>query len=157
MLELSLTLEQIASWLAKQKTEHYLCQHCHGLHIVRMQKNGNVSEAKMEIVDDILSYRIMVEIRQTAIPTLVAELSLINASTPLLKLFLDINDDSAPKLVIMHSMICGEGLSYQQFVFFTQQVEEEALNIIAELRQCDMLANTQLLVYPNASPSHTYH
>lgn len=158
MLETSfLTLEQIVAWLSKLSTEYYQCQHCIGLHIVRIQKSGDVCDAKIELIDDILSYRIVAEIRQTAIATLVAELSIINASSRFLKVFLEITDNSTPKLVILHALPCNEGLTYRQFANFIQQVEEEALHIIYELKQCDMLSNKQLLIYPNISISHTYH
>lgn len=157
MLETSLTLEHIAAWLSKLKTDYYQCQDCLGLHIVRIQKSGDVCDAKIELIDDILSYRIVVEIRQTAIATLLAELSVINASSRFLKIFMEMLDDSTPKLVIMHSIACGEGLSFRQFTVFLQQIEEEALQIIGELKQCDMLSNTQLLIYPNSTLSQTYH
>lgn len=157
MLKTSLTLEDISGWLSRLETEHYQCQGGVGLHITRVQKSGDICMARVEFIDEILSYRLVTEIRQSAIATLLAELSIINSSSRFLKIFIDLVDDSSPKLVIMHSVDCSEGLSFRQFANFIQQIEEEALQIIAELKQCDILATTQLPVFPEARISHTYH
>lgn len=52
---------------------------------------------------------------------------------------IDIQDEGHPNLVLMHSVLCGEGVSRSQFLLFMQQVEEEALQIVSELKQSEIL------------------
>ncbi|QIQ21219.1 YbjN domain-containing protein [Zophobihabitans entericus] len=134
------SFEQIMSWLDEAGIGYYQCEHCQALHIKHIQSLNDVYDAKIDFIDDILYYTLIAEVRPSAVPTLMTELSQINAASPIIKAYLDIQDDSSPKLVLLHSVNCGEGLSVNQFSLFLLRVEEDALQVINEVKNCDLLA-----------------
>ncbi|WP_392565072.1 hypothetical protein RHO15_05465 [Utexia brackfieldae] len=156
-MEISIDSKQLTDWLTMLGTAYYQCEYCQGLHIVRVKDQNEIDDAKIELIDDILYYRITVEVKQSAIASLIADLSLINASSPILKVFLELQDEGNAKFVIMHTISCGEGLSLKQFILFMQQFEEQALQLVSELKQCDVLIDAALPNSTALSSSQTYH
>lgn len=133
--------ENVMSWLDELNIAYYQCENCQALHIPHIQMLNDVYDAKVDLVDDVVYYTIIAEIKPSAILTLIAELSQINAASPLVKVYLDIQDDNYPKLMISHALSCGEGISLSQFALFLLQIEEEALQVISELKNCDFVVN----------------
>ncbi|MCO6524107.1 MAG: hypothetical protein J6562_03690 [Candidatus Schmidhempelia sp.] len=139
MIKMSLDLQSIMYWLTELNTDYYHSQNGEFLYIKRLTNNNEIINAKLALIDDILYYYIRVAVRASMITNLIAEMSAINAASPILKIYLDIEDEGHPNLVLMHSVLCSEGLSRSQFLLFVQQVEEEALQIVSELKQSEIL------------------
>lgn len=150
--------EKVMSWLDELNIGYYQCENCQALHIPHIQMLNDVYDAKVDLVDDVIYYTIITEIRPSAILTLVSELSQINAASPLVKVYLDMQDDNYPKLMIAHALSCGEGISLNQFSLFLLQIEEEALQVISELKNCDFLINSPTDTAVNTyTSSKIYH
>ena len=74
-----------------------------------MQNVDGVFDAKIDILDDMLVFSALAEVRPTAIVPLIANLSQINASSLLVKTFMDIQDSAMPKLVVCYSLPLSAG------------------------------------------------
>jgi len=138
-------LSTIAQWLRKLNVEFYQCDNCSALHLSYLQKIEGVHDAKVELVDDILITSIIAEIKSSAIITLLGELSQINKSTFLSKVYLDVNDNNESKIIFSYAMHVAEGLTFNQFSLSLASLEEEALQVISELYHCDLLINNHHL------------
>ncbi len=78
-----------ASSLAR-RTGHHLfeCDNCRALHLPHMQNFDGVFDAKVDLVNDILLFTAMAEVKPSALLALSADLSAINASSLTVKAFL---------------------------------------------------------------------
>lgn len=133
------TLEEIASWLDELSIDAYRCENCQALHLSHLQNLRDVYDAKLELVDDVLNFIIITEIKMSAIVPLLAELSQINANLSLVKAYLDIADDNYPKLNFSYALHGGEGILAEQFASMLAIVEDEVLQVISELNSYDLL------------------
>ncbi|NEY10739.1 YbjN domain-containing protein, partial [Yersinia pestis] len=95
--------------------------------------------AKIDLVDNIILFSALAEVRPTALIPLVADLSQINASSLTVKAFIDIQDDNLPKLIVCQSLVVEVGVTIEQFGYFMQQCEEQISMIIMEARANDLL------------------
>ncbi|WP_392563899.1 YbjN domain-containing protein [Orbus wheelerorum] len=151
-------LSTIAQWLKKLNVEFYQCDNCAALHLSYLQKIEGVHDAKIELIDDILITSIEAEIKSSAIISLLSELSQINKSTFLTKVYLDVNDNNEPKIVFSYAMHVAEGLTFNQFSLSLASLEEEALQVISELYNCDLLnSNNHLSDEVHFQTSNIFH
>ena len=90
----------LRTWLDQMKLSCFECDSCQALHLPHMQNVDGVFDAKIDILDDMLVFSALAEVRPTAIVPLIANLSQINASSLLVKTFMDIQDSAMPKLVV---------------------------------------------------------
>lgn len=148
----------IANWLKKLNVTYYQCENCTALHLAHLQKFGGIADAKVDLLDDIITISIVSEIKQSAIPALLSELSQINSSTFLAKVYLDVNDSDLPKIIFSYSMHAAEGITFNQFSLSLSSLEEEVLQIVSELESCDLLLNSDSVVSRAMQYSpQTYH
>ena len=112
---------------------------CQALHLPHMQNFDGVFDAKLDLVDNVILFSALAEVKPTALIPLVADLSQINASSLTIKAFVDIQDDNLPKLIVCQSLSIAVGVAYEQFAHFMQQGEEQISMVILEARANDLL------------------
>lgn len=104
-----------------------------------MQNFDGVFDAKVDLVDNVILFSALAEVKPTTLIPLVANLSLINASSLTVKAFVDIQDDNLPKLIVCQSLSIAVGVTLEQFTHFMQQGEEQISMVILEARENDLL------------------
>lgn len=97
-----------------------------------MQNFDGVFDAKLDLVDNVILFSALAEVKPTALIPLAGDLSQINASSLSAKAFLDIQDDNLPKLIVCQSLSITAGLTYGQFAYFMKQSEEQISMIVME-------------------------
>lgn len=132
-------LAMMRRWLEQLGISFFECDACQALHLPHMQNIDGVFDAKVDLVDNVILFSALSEIRPTGLIPLVADLSQINASTLTVKVFIDIQDDNMPKLIICQSLSAGAGVALTQFRHFLQEAEEQVAQIIMEARANDLL------------------
>ena len=115
------------------------CDSCQALHLPHMQNFDGVFDAKLDLVDNVILFSALAEVKPTALIPLVADLSQINASSLTIKAFVDIQDDNLPKLIVCQSLSIAVGVTLEQFTHFMQQGEEQISMVILEARANDLL------------------
>lgn len=80
-----------------------------------MQNFDGIFDAKIDLINDVILFSALAEVKPSALLALASDLSAINASSLTVKAFLDIQDDNLPKLVVCQSLFSGAGLSFKQF------------------------------------------
>ena len=90
-----------------------------------MQNFDGIFDAKIDLINDVILFSALAEVKPSALLALASDLSAINAGSLTVKAFLDIQDDNLPKLVVCQSLCAGAGLSFQQFAWFMRQSEEQ--------------------------------
>ena len=80
---------------------------------------------KSILINDVILFSALAEVKPSALLALASDLSAINASSLTVKAFLDIQDDNLPKLVVCQSLFSGAGLSFKQFAWFMRLSEEQ--------------------------------
>lgn len=136
-------IAKLREWLVQLKTSYFECDNCQALHLPHMQNIDGIFDAKVDIVENILVFSVLAELKPTSIITLLANLSQINASSLTAKAFMEINDESLPKLVVSQSFPLLAGMTCNQFSSFLQQAEEQMAAIIFEVYNNDLLYSGQ--------------
>ncbi|EFB74056.1 Putative bacterial sensory transduction regulator [Providencia rustigianii] len=139
----SLNIPQLREWLDQLKTSYFECDSCSALHLPHLQNIEGIFDAKLDIVNDVLVLSALAELKPTAIITLVANISQINASSLTAKVFLEINNENLPKLVVSQSFPAKAGMSYEQFKLFMEQADEQISGIVYEIFSNDLLYTNQ--------------
>lgn len=129
----------LCEWMDKQHIEWFECDSCQALHLPAMQNFDGVFDAKLDIAENVLLFTARAEVRPSALLSLAGELSHINASSLTAKAFLDIQDETIPKLIVCQSLNIECGITRSQFVYFMQQSEAQASMIIMEAYASHML------------------
>ena len=122
--------DSLLSWLESLKIEHYMCGQCQGIHISELQEHEGVFESRLFLEHDCLIFTTEVDIRNSALLAVNAELPKLNGTFANLKLFVDISDDSPARLIICDTQWVSAGLSKDQFDVFLQSAigaKQEAL------------------------------
>ena len=122
----------IKRWLEQANITHYICDNCHGLHISELQSREGVLDARLFVEDDGLLMTTELEVRPSMLFAVQAQLSELNLSYPSLKLFLDVNDDSMPRLVACDLLLSREGVSQAQFLHFIQATIDATAQLLEE-------------------------
>lgn len=133
-------LDTLRQWLDELGISFYECDTCQALHLPHMQNFEGIYDAKVDLVDDIILFSAMAEVKPSALLPLASDLSAINASSLTVKAFLDIQDDNLPKLVVCQSLFAAPGVNFKQFSWFMRQSEEQISMVILE-------ANAQQLLF----------
>ena len=132
-------ISQLREWLDQLKTSYFECDSCAALHLPHMQNIDGIFDAKLDIINNVLVLSALAELKPTAIITLVANISQINASSLTAKVFLEINNENLPKLVVSQSFSLGAGMTYRQFSHFIQEAEEQISSIVFEIFTTNLL------------------
>ena len=134
------TLDILRRWLEEIGVTIFECDTCQALHLPHMQNFDGVYDAKIDLVDNIVLFSALAEVKPSALLPLASDLSSINASSLTVKAFLDMQDDNLPKLVVCQSLFSGAGLSFKQFSWFMRLSEEQIYMVMME-------ANAHHLLY----------
>ncbi|HHR5900086.1 TPA: YbjN domain-containing protein [Providencia alcalifaciens] len=132
-------ISQLREWLDQLKISYFECDSCAALHLPHMQNIDGIFDAKLDIINNVLVLSALAELKPTAIITLVANISQINASSLTAKVFLEINNENLPKLVVSQSFSLGAGMTYRQFSHFIQEAEEQISSIVFEIFSNNLL------------------
>lgn len=126
-------LDQLKSWLDELQIAYYECDSCQALHLPHLQYISGIFDAKIDILEDVLVFTAIAELKPSAIVPLMANLSQINASSLFIKTFLEISDENLPKLVFCQSFLVAAGISLNQFDLFLQKAEEQSAEVVSEI------------------------
>ena len=137
------SLDTLRHWLDELGISFYECDTCQALHLPHMQNFDGIYDAKIDLVDDIVLFSAMAEVKPTALLALAADLSAINASSLTIKAFLDIQDDNLPKLVVCQSLFAAPGVTLKQFAWFMRHSEEQVSMVILEACAQQLLFNAE--------------
>ncbi|ALB71284.1 YbjN domain-containing protein [Cronobacter muytjensii] len=128
------TLDTLRRWLDNLGVSFFECDTCQALHLPHMQNFDGVFDAKIDLVDNVVLFSAMAEIKPSALLTVASDLSAINAGSLTLKAFLDIQDDNLPKLVVCQTLLVEVGVTAEQFGAFFRQSEQQTSMVIMEAR-----------------------
>ncbi|MFH7826832.1 type III secretion system chaperone family protein [Kluyvera chengduensis] len=134
------SLDTLRQWLDEMGMSFFECDTCQALHLPHMQNFEGVFDAKIDLIDNVVLFSALAEVKPSALLALGADLSAINASSLTVKAFLDMQDDNLPKLVVCQSLSVGAGVTFEQFAAFATQSEEQVSMVILE-------ANAHQLLY----------
>lgn len=127
--------EQAERWLRQAGVRHYICDQCHGIHISELQSRDGVLDSRLFVEHQSILFSTELEIRPGALFSVMAELAQLNMSWPSLKLFVDLSDDSLPRLVCCQTLLTRHGVTFDQFFHFVQSSSEAMFQV---LDQCAM-------------------
>jgi hypothetical protein len=132
-------LALLRRWLDQLGISFFECDACQALHLPHMQNVEGIFDAKIDLIDNVILFSALAEIRPTALIPLVTDLSQINASSLTIKVFVDIQDDNLPKLIVCQVLSAGAGVAYEQFAHLMKQGEEQISMVILEAKANDLL------------------
>lgn len=124
--------DQIQKWLRQAGIQHYICEHCHGLHISELQGRDGVVDSRLFVEEDALLLTTELEVRPSALFMLMGDTPRLNMTYPALKVFLDVNDDSLPRLVACDTLFGRSGVTFEQFIYFVQATVDATVQLLDE-------------------------
>ena len=130
---------QVEAWLKAAELDYYICEQCHGLHLAEIQGSDGVLDARLFVEEDGLLFSTELEVRPAWLFHVQADLSRLNMAYPSLKLFLDVNDDSLPRLVVCDLLLGKAGLSQQQFEHFMRVCLDATAALLEECQHTGWL------------------
>ncbi len=131
--------DRVMTWLERAGIEFYQCDHCHGLHLPRLQQLDGVSDSGLYVESHGILLSTELVIRPVAMLSMMADQGRLSVDYPVLKLFLDVVDDSMPQLVAGALQLTGAGLSFEQFHLFVATGLDATAQLAAECRHLDYL------------------
>lgn len=132
-------LDTLRQWLDEMGISFYECDTCQALHLPHMQNFDGIFDAKLDLLDNVVLFSALAEVKPSALLPLASDLSAINASSLTVKAFLDIQDDNLPKLVVCQSLSVNVGVTREQFEWFFRQSEEQVSMVILEAASHQLL------------------
>lgn len=129
----------LKTWLNELGVEHYICDQCHGLHLIHMQSQDGVIESRLFAEEWGLLISTEFRLRVSAILPLAAEIGLLNSNFPTLKIFMDAEEDEMPQLVAGATTYTGAGMTEAQFALFVSSSIEMMTQLGDDLRQMNCL------------------
>jgi hypothetical protein len=126
------SLDTLRRWLDELGVNFFECDTCQALHLPHMQNFNGIFDAKIDLVDDVVLFSALAEVKPSALLALASDLSAINAGSLTVKAFLDVQDDNLPKLVVCQTLSTGAGVNRAQFSWFMQQSEQQISMVILE-------------------------
>ncbi|MCS3430848.1 YbjN domain-containing protein [Klebsiella sp. BIGb0407] len=151
------TLDVLRRWLDENGVSFFECDTCQALHLPHMQNFDGVYDAKIDLLDNIVLFSALAEVKPSALLPLAADISSINASSLTVKAFLDIQDDNLPKLVVCQSLNASVGITREQFAAFIKQSEEQISMVILEACANQLLFVTEEEVGDPEAKMHFLH
>lgn len=134
-----LTADKAMRWLSAGYIEHYVCENCHGIHLSELQELEGVLESRLFVELDGAILTSEIEIRPTALLTLVADLGRLNMNYPSLKVFVDIIDDNLPRLIVASYLHTQAGINEAQFSGIVQQTILATQQLLFEITELGFL------------------
>ena len=96
-------------------------------------------DARLFVEEDGVLFSTELEVRPAALFTVQADLTRLNMEYPSLKLFLDVNDDSMPRLVACDLLLGRRGVTFEQFLYFVQATLDATVQLLEDSQQADWL------------------
>ncbi|VFS58319.1 Putative bacterial sensory transduction regulator [Kluyvera cryocrescens] len=107
------SLDTLRQWLDEMGMSFFECDTCQALHLPHMQNFEGIFDAKIDLIDNVVLFSALAEVKPSALLALGADLSAINASSLTVKAFLDMQDDNLPKLVVCQSLSAAVGVTFR--------------------------------------------
>lgn len=145
----------IRQWLEKAGRAHYLCGDCHGIHLSQMQEREEVLDCRLFVEPEGILLSTEVELRPASLLLVQAELSRLNMAWPAIKVFVDLVDDTLPRLVICQFLLTGAGVDERQFGHFVDTGLQATDNLVDECRDCGWLSQSMQTV-PETGNNHLH-
>ncbi|MGL5948453.1 MAG: YbjN domain-containing protein [Aeromonas sp.] len=133
------TSELVMRWLQQARIEHYVCDQCHGIHIVSLQSVEGMQESRIFIEEEWIMFSSELELRPAMLFHALADIGRLNVNFPALKIFLDVVDDNLPRLVVGHTVLTKAGLTEAQFLQFVDSVIAATHQIVVECERAGLL------------------
>ncbi|SHG83384.1 YbjN domain-containing protein [Ferrimonas marina] len=127
--------ETLKAWLDHGQIPYYLCGSCQGLHLNQLQECPGIYDAKVEIEGDFLYLSASIEVRPAGLMTAFAEMSRLNTHFPTLKIFIEMVDESLPRILMCHNLALSPGMSQSQFLYFVQDCMDQMGQAAAEVNR----------------------
>ena len=150
-------LDTLRHWLDELGISIFECDSCQALHLPHMQNFDGIFEAKIDLLDNVVLFSALAEVKPSALLPLSADLSAIKASSLTVKAFLDIQDDNLPKLVVCQALPVGAGVTLEQFAWFFRQSEEQVSMVILEAGANQLLYKAEEQEEEAAAEEVQYH
>lgn len=142
----------IQRWLGQAGIEYYICDQCHGFHITALQSREGVTDARLFIEEEGLLLSTELELRPSSLFLVQADLGRLNMSFPTLKVFIDINDETLPRLVGCDLLLTRHGVSYEQFEYFLQASIDASHMLLDDCQQNDCLMGPEPVAGEEEAP-----
>ncbi|WP_020079281.1 YbjN domain-containing protein [Klebsiella aerogenes] len=150
-------LDTLRHWLDELGISFFECDSCQALHLPHMQNFDGIFDAKIDLLDNVVLFSALAEVKPSALLPLSADLSAINASSLTVKAFLDIQDDNLSKLVVCQALPVGAGVTLEQFAWFFRQSEEQVSMVILEAGANQLLYKAEEQEEEAAAEEVQYH
>lgn len=130
-------------WLEQLDIVYYECDNCDALHLYAAQTIDGLVDAKLDIIDNAIVCSASAIIRPSVIMSFMSDINQINASTLTTKLFIDIQDDDLPRLIMCQAFSIMNGFTRSQFHGFIVEFEDQIMQIMTDIKANHLLFNEE--------------
>lgn len=151
-------LDTLRQWLEQLAISSFECDACEALHLPHFQNINGIYDAKVDVIDNVVLFTAVAELKASMLLSVLAEISQYNAASLTMKVFVDIQDDNLPKLVLCQSLSAERGITFEQFSLLLTEAEESTSQLLEDLQVRGFLLGEieeSSLVY--SAPSYQLH
>ena len=130
---------QVERWLRQAGIQHYICDQCHGLHLSELQGREGVVDARLFVEEEGLLLSTELELQPSRLFDVQAMVPRLNMAFPALKVFLDVNDETLPRLIDCDLLLGRAGVTFDQFIQFVQSTVDATVQLLEECLQLGCL------------------
>ncbi|WP_020406663.1 YbjN domain-containing protein [Hahella ganghwensis] len=145
--------DSLLNWLEDLGLQHYLCGQCQGVHITEVQSQLGVLESRVFLEQDCLIFTTEVDIRNSTVLAVSAELTRFNGTYANLKFFLDVSDDGPARLIICDTQWVSAGITRDQFGVFLRAAIDAKTDVLRDLVDCRFIESTDARPEGPSEPS----
>ena len=98
-----------------------------------------MAEARLFLEDEGVLLNMELEVRPSSLFLVQADLARLNMTLPVLKIFLDVNDETLPRLIACDLLLTRNGISAAQFIHFVQVCMDACDQLLDDCQQTDCL------------------
>ena len=134
-----LSAQQLEDWLDQAGIRHERCGDCDGYHFAELEAMVEGMECRLFFEQDVILISTEMEIRPAAILPAVAETARLNMEFTNLKIFVDLNDQTMPHLVMGDTLSLRAGLTFEQLLNFIQETLNTTQLVIEDCQRMGYL------------------
>ncbi|MGY0218633.1 YbjN domain-containing protein [Endozoicomonadaceae bacterium StTr2] len=134
-------MASLEAWVKQAGYGSWQCDQCNGLHIDALQELEGVVDSRLFLEPFGIIFSTELDIRNSTVLAVAADLGRLNMTFPTMKLFLDVVDDGTPLFVMSQSLLTAQGVTYSQFANYLESALYAKQQIIAECKELHYLFN----------------
>lgn len=133
----------LKEWLEQLGIAYHECDNCDAIHLYATQAIDGLIDTKLDIIDNVIVCCASAFIRPSVIMSVMSYINQLNALMLTTKLFIDLQDDNLPRLIMCQAVSVVNGFTRSQFHGFIIEFEDQTMQIMTDIKANHLLLDEE--------------